>query len=124
MKKLVIILVLVSYGFSSFGVRMHLQYCCGKLESFNFSSPNRMHCTGSKSHLSKPCCENKDVFLKLHGEQETSKIFHPCFKGHAISHQTVIVLLPVERKLQTSTLFNQPPTGSPPVFILNCVFRI
>src|SRR5215217_2349586 len=65
MKKLVIILVLVSYGFSSFGVSMHLQYCCGKLESFNFSLPKRMHCTSSKSHLSKPCCENKDVLLKI-----------------------------------------------------------
>src|SRR5215203_588793 len=105
MKKLVIILVLVSYGFSSFGVRMHLQYCCGKLESFNFSLPKTMNCTGIKNHLSKPCCENKDVFLKLGSEQETSKVFHPSFNGHPINPQSAIALLPVERRLQTSTLF-------------------
>jgi hypothetical protein len=125
MKKLLVILVLLAYSFSSFGVNLHLHNCCGKFESLSFSSRVNTNCTGNKSHLfSKPCCEDKDVLLKLSTEQEVPKIFYLHFDGHAIRPIAVIVAQTISYRSQIVQLSNQPATGSPPIFILNCVYRI
>lgn len=127
MKKLLVILLLLLYSVSSLGVVIHLQYCCGKLESFGLSSEKKMNCTGHKTHeLTNPCCDEKQAVLKLSNDQEPSKVFYAHFGAHAINphRETTYLDSSISCKLSSSVLVNQSPPTSPLLFILNCTYRI
>ena len=128
MKKLVVILLLIMYGASTYGMTLHFHYCCGKLKNIDFTSPKNKHCGRGKTHTmgSKPCCDNKQVEIKLKGEQTPAKILQALFHSDALKpfHQEYFILSPVESKKLVPEIFAPPPAPSQPLFILNCVFRI
>lgn len=128
MKKLLVILLLIVYGTASFGATVHIHYCCGKLKKVDFTPPKENSCKSGKAHMmgSKPCCDNKQVELKIKSEQDASKVFHASFYVDAIQavHRNYFVLAPLQNKNLLPEVFAPPPIASNPLFILNCVFRI
>src|SRR5215217_4895397 len=128
MKKLVVILLLIMYGASTYGMTLHFHYCCGKLKNIDFTSPKNNHCGRGKTHTmgSKPCCDNKQVEIKLKGEQAAAKTFHPAFHYDVLKpvYQQYFVSTPAESKKLVPEIFAPPPSSPQPLFILNCVFRI
>lgn len=127
MKKLLVILLLMVYGTASFGMTLHIHYCCGKLKSVDFTPPKEKDCAMGKANISsKKCCDNKQVELKLQSEQDASKVYQSSFHVDAVQliHQAHFVLTPFENKKLLPEVFAPPPITSNSLFILNCVFRI
>lgn len=128
MKKLLVILLLMVYGTSSFGMTLHFHYCCGKLKAIDFTPPKDRHCGNSKMELmgNKPCCDDKEVSIKIKGEQSPAKVFQASFQAEAIkpAQQVYLVSTPFETKGLLPEIFAPPPKLSQPLFLLNCVFRI
>lgn len=116
------------YGTSSFGMTVHFHFCCGKLRAVDLNPPKDNHCNKSTSYQmgEKPCCENKQVELKVSGEQEFAKVYYSSFSPDAIKPlmQDLLVFSPVQAKRLVPEIFAPPPTSSNPIYILNSVFRI
>jgi hypothetical protein len=61
MKKSIILLLLVLYGFSSSGLSVYVHYCCGKIDKINFSAKHKSKCPAGADHaFKKSCCESKE----------------------------------------------------------------
>ncbi|MBD0350811.1 MAG: hypothetical protein M3342_09125 [Bacteroidota bacterium] len=127
MKKIGIILILMLYGASSFGITVHFHYCCGKLDKIDFTPPKDNHCGNGKTHKmgSKPCCDNKQVAFKITGEQNVAKVYQSSFHFDAVKpfHQDYFVSSPLKSKNLLPEIF-APPPSSQPLFILHRIFRI
>lgn len=127
MKKLLVILLLMVYGTASFGATVHFHYCCGKLKKVDFTLPKENSCS-SKAHLmgSKPCCDDKQVELKIKSEQAASKVLQSTFHVEAIQpiQRAYFVLSPFQNKKLLPEVFAPPPITTNSLFLLNCVFRI
>lgn len=127
MKKFLVILLLLVYGFSSSGMTVNLHYCCGKLKSISWSSAPEKGCGSDHKMGSKPCCETKQISGKEHGDQEVQP-----FVSKKLVHFTEVLFPPAEAsvvkhqpmKSGFATLAPPPNLSSPPLFILHCVYRI
>ena len=88
MKKLVVILIILVYGLSSTGAIVNLDYCCGKLADISLLPVEKKDC---KDNCMKPmsCCDSKQVFLKVKGEQEVAAKWVSVQK-HSSSGETII----------------------------------
>jgi hypothetical protein len=128
MKKLLVILLLIMYGTSSFGMTVHFHFCCGKLKAVDLTPPKDNHCNSSKSYQigEKPCCENKQVEIKVSGEQDFAKDFYVPFSPVAIKPVQLDLFFsdPLVGKRLLPEVFAPPPKSSQPLYILNSVFRI
>lgn len=128
MKKLLVILLLIMYGTSSFGMTIHFHYCCGKLKKIDLTPPKESDCKAVSTHMmgAKRCCDNKQVELKIKSEQDASKVFHPSFHLDAAEplQHNYSAFTPLQNKKLIPEVFAPPPIASQPLFILNCVFRI
>jgi hypothetical protein len=121
-KKILVILLLLVYGFSSTGMTLHFHYCCGKLDKVDFAAPARKHCAGeeNKKMGSKPCCENKELNLKITTTQNSGKVLYPSFTSIAIYPVQSYIFLPasVIPKKIISGFFGSPPLSTD----LNCLY--
>jgi len=126
MKKIFVILLLMMYGASSFGMTVHFHYCCGKLKNIDFTPPNNIHCGKTHQMGSKPCCDSKKVEIKITDEQNPAKVYYPAFDLDAIKpiQQDYFVSSPFENKNLLPETFAPPPKTSQHLYVLNCVFRI
>lgn len=79
-KKLAILLILLVYGVSSFGISVHFHYCCGKLKDVNIITvANSCGMDHKKGDL--PCCDDKEVSLQIKSDQHASKTFYSSFQN-------------------------------------------
>src|SRR4051812_8247477 len=75
MKKFFAVILFLVYGLSSSGMTLHLHYCCGKLKNVQLTPVEKKHCGTAKQHsVSKPCCNEKEISLKLKGDYDSAKI--------------------------------------------------
>lgn len=127
MKKFLVIVLLLLYGASSFGMSMHLHFCCGKLKNIDFTAPKPKPCHTGKMHtmVGKPCCNDKEINLKIKGEQTPAKVFQTSFQSVAIKpvELTVFVSAPFESKKLLPEIFAPPPLEKD-FNHLYCVYRI
>jgi hypothetical protein len=72
MKRLFSLILLLVYGVTSFGITLHLHYCCGKLDKLSFVSKAPTACKFENSIHNKGCCNNKDYELKIKADQDVS----------------------------------------------------
>lgn len=126
MKKILVILFLLAYGFSATGMTLHLHYCCGKLKSIEWAPVSDNECGEKHSMGSKPCCETKKISNSNDTDQEyllvASKLVK--FSKQPLVHADVVV-----RPVGTTFAIQyfspvSPPHPSSPLFIQYCVFRI
>jgi len=124
LKKLVVILLIMVYGLSSSGMTIQFHYCCGKLKSIGLTSVSEQQCGMKHSMQNKRCCDDKQVELKLKGEQKTEQakivFFTPdlpkrveySFEPQFVSSTAIV-----------PEIFAPPPLGNP-LYILHSVYRI
>jgi hypothetical protein len=126
MKKLLVILFLLAYGFSASGMTVHLHYCCGKLKSIEWAPVSDNECGEKHSMGSKPCCETKKISNSNDADQEYLLVAAKMakFSKLPVVHTDAVVVQ--ARTISTFQYFSpvSPPHPSSPLFIQYCVFRI
>lgn len=126
LKKLAVIVLLMVYGLSSSGMTIQFHYCCGKLKSIQLSPVSEKKCgmKHSMKMLSKPCCNDKQVELKLKGDQKTGQAkFVFCTPDAPQREEFVFYSQPLVSKTIIPEIFAPPPLSSP-LYMLHCVYRI
>ena len=126
MKKLLIILTMLVYGLSATGATIHLHYCCGELESVSLSATHNKDCP-EKSGDYKPCCDNKQVDLKIKADQNLAAKWVATFADLSTAcpvagYQGVVL----QNTLIVHAYSNGPPVHRAvvPLYIKHCIFRI
>ena len=127
LKKLAVILLLMVYGLSSSGMTIQFHYCCGKLKSIKLSPAGEKQC-GMKHSMSKmlnkPCCNDKQVELKLKGDQRTEQAKFVFFTPDLPQKSEFIFTSePLVAKTIIPEIFAPPPLTDP-LYIFHCVYRI
>ncbi|HJW15987.1 MAG TPA: hypothetical protein VJ499_02655 [Flavisolibacter sp.] len=127
MKKILVIALLLVYGFSSTGMTLQLHYCCGKLKSVELAPVKDPGC-GSKHKMgSKPCCETKNINAKSKADQDNYRLVYKIANPSApvLWHGIEPGISLNAPDLQfTPHLYASPPLLSRSLFLLNKVFRI
>ncbi len=128
MKKLVLILLIITYSMSSFGVSSKEFYCCGKLKSVSLSLVNTGTAKCSKGGLEDGCCKLKFITLKVKDNHFAS--VHPeapvKHSVELLSYSTTYEpLVFTSQKVDVINGSHAPPLHKGiPIYISNCVFRI
>lgn len=118
---------MLMYGLPSTGASLYLHYCCGKLDTVSFSVQHKDGCM-QKSSVSKTCCNNVAIDLKLDTDQQP-------FAAWVSYLPTVTAPIAILQDWQLTTPAVEAvkchwSTGPPiikatiPVYLKNCVFRI
>ncbi len=126
MKKLLLVLMIMVYGFSSTGATVQLHYCCGKLLNITWGSVEEKDCGMQEKMGSKPCCETKSVSAK---DKDQDQEFYTLTPGAKIAIEPLTFFsnlqpLPGNNTFIAERIVHSPPLLSSSIFILNCVFRI
>ena len=59
MKKFFVLIIAMTYVFSSMGMNVAVHYCKGKLQNIEWKDQNKKGCCGKDKSESKKCCKNK-----------------------------------------------------------------
>ena len=125
LKKLFSIILLLVYGLSSSGMTVQFHYCCGKLKDIKLTPVSEKQCRMNHSFGKKPCCDSKQVELKLKADQKTEQSVKFSFFTPALTKQQsgIVVLEPEIEKTILPEVVAPPPLQNP-LYILHCVYRI
>jgi hypothetical protein len=126
MKKLIVILISLVYGFSSTGAIVTLDYCCGKLANITLLPVEKRDCQDD-CLKAKSCCDSKQVYLKVTGEQEVAAKWLSTQKQSISPVALISVPFDLADKFKATNKFSTgPPVGPSPIplFIQHCLFRI
>jgi hypothetical protein len=127
MRKTLVILLMLVYGYSATGMTLHLHYCCGKLKSIEWSPVTDNECGEKHNMGTKPCCETKQISSSKSTDQEYSLMVTDPAK---FSKEAIVVYsnpTPVSTNTKVPAkpgLAQSPPHSAHPLFIQFCVFRI
>ena len=113
MKKILVVILLVTYAFASSEASVDLHYCMGKLIGWNFdyTSKNDCHNCGMQTKPDKGCCDNKQLILRIDREQQATY--------HTVSlNSDLAAILPVssftnDALFKSSTIANPSIHGPP-----------
>lgn len=125
MKKLFAIMLLLVYGLSSSGMTLHFHYCCGKLKKVDLTPVKEDQCGTQHKMGSKPCCDDKQVSLKLKAEQNHAKALNYSFSITGIKpiQPEYRVSTPIQTKNLIPEVFAPPPLQKD-FNHLYCIYRI
>lgn len=130
MKKTGIILLLLIYSASSFGVTVHLHYCMNKLAGWTLWHHGNNEKCGKCGMAGKKngCCKDEHKFFKIkteHQNGDVAKLIQPVLSpviavpvynySDNISYRPVTISYPVS---------HAPPLQGTPLFVQYCVFLI
>jgi hypothetical protein len=128
MKKISLILLILIYSISSFGIGIKQFYCCGKLESttLSFLQVEKKKC--DRDDGTSGCCKTEFKSFKIKDSHIAAADIHapgayttdlcfsvPAFEILALSKQTSVV----------ANAAHAPPLQQGiPIYILDCTYRI
>jgi hypothetical protein len=126
MKQFFAAILFLVYGLSSSGMTLHLHYCCGKLKTVQLSAVEKKKCGSMSRHMvSKPCCAEKEISLKIKGDYNAAKVLLAPLQTPVIlsaeSHPGIFELRHSSGLIPE--VFAPPPLGRD-LSSLYCVFRI
>ena len=130
MKRFLVTILAIIYLAVSSGATVHLHYCMGKLRSWSLSDKGAAKCVSCGMHKAghTGCCHDELKQVKLEKDQ---KITDPSFLFLSISPLASPVTFDNGSVIYSSSLVINYPTahapprsGTVPVFVLNCNFRI
>lgn len=128
MKKLIVILLLLGYGLSSFGMTLHVHYCCGKVDQVKLVPVKDHACGVNKSEKKKGCCDDRQVELKLKADYKNELSAWVEFKSFTeaivVDNFLPIAAIVSNRHYSSRQIFSPPPGGSVPLYIKHCIYRI
>lgn len=126
MKKIFVISLMLIYGTSSFGMTVYFHYCCGKLKTIDLVPAERV-CKMTKAHKmnANPCCESKEVNLKINDDHSLSKIITSAWQPVVlnISYFGNINVHWLDLHQRVPEIFSPPPLPAD-LNKLHCVYRI
>ncbi len=127
MKRVLLIIILISYSVVSLGISVNYFYCCDKVKTVSFAVNTEIK--DSKIASKKGCCDNRTVILKLksdqkNGEQAAFDLAAPLSPAilyihddYKVANLAIISLI--------NPFYKRPPSlNLPSRNILFCVFRI
>ena len=126
LKKPILILVLIVYMLSTFGISINKDYCCGKLRatSFFFHQQNNKAC---KKSFDNGCCKTESVYYQLTDSHfksiSTSIIFYRA-DIHKFSDFTFQDYFFETQNRLVQVITDPPDIYSRNIFLLCCNFRI
>jgi hypothetical protein len=125
MKKFFAGLLFLVFGLSSSGMTLHLHYCCGKLKNVQFSPVEKKHCGSGRHAVSKPCCDEKEISLKLKGDFNTAKVAIASVQSPAVPSVETgpVTFEPHHLPKLIAEVFVPPPIHQD-IAAFYCVFRI
>lgn len=127
-KKLLVIVLMMLYGFTSTGMSLQFHYCCGKLKNIDISlSTTSVHKKCGMEHKmgAEKCCQTKlvvsaqDDFYSF-SEVKANPVFFICLLPVSYTYTSPLNIL---GEAPTPAI-KAPPESSNPLFILHRVFRI
>ena len=125
LKKIVAIALLLVYGLSSSGMTISFHYCCGKLKDIKLSPVTEKPCGMKHGFSKKPCCDDKQIELKLKADQKTEQAAKFIFPAPALTKQEadIFIFHPFVYSTRVPEIFAPPPLQNP-LYILHCIYRI
>ncbi len=128
MKKLVIILVLVAFGFSSAGMTLHVHFCCGRLDMVKLVPVNDDHCPIDHKERQNNCCDDKQVEIKIKEDYKNEKSTQLKLKGHESDGYSMPAAARIANPIKSglNSITTNSPAASPPlkIYKANCIYRI
>lgn len=128
MKKTTVILLLLIYSLSSFGVALKEFYCCGHLKSITVTLADVEKNNGEKKNKKDGCCNTQFQSFKVKdnhvaaGHIIAPAIFCLGITANFLSFQPGILPLISEKIIEVT--YPPPLHRNTPLFISNCVFRV
>lgn len=127
MKKLLVLLLLLSYGLSSFGMTLHIHYCCGKVDNVKLAPVKDHSCGVDKPGKKKACCDDKQVDLKIKADYKNESSAWLKIKSFAeapvVAHFFQVVAAG-SNVFDYRKNYSPPHERSVPLYIQHCIYRI
>lgn len=128
MKKSAVILLILIYSLSSFGVALKEFYCCGQLRSITVTLADVERNDSEKKDKKGGCCNTEFQSFKVKdnhvasGHITTPPVLYSDLHTNFLSFQGVI--LPLDNEKTTDVSYPPPLHPGISIYISNCVFRI
>ena len=127
-KKLSIIFLLFIYGITIVGATIHVHYCMNRLISWGIGQSKEAICStcGMEKMKSSGCCKDEQKQVKTEKEHPRALIPSEVSKSFCIIEEAYPVYnFNYQREVRISqNISKAPPGNSPPLYILNQVYRI
>jgi hypothetical protein len=128
MKKIALILLIITYSLSIFGIGIRQFYCCGQLQSSTISFVQEVKEKCGKDASMSNCCKTKFKSLKIKDSHIPSDgITSPVkqFTDHLLFTPYFEIMPLVAKPIGITNASHAPPLHSGiPVYILFCTYRI
>ncbi len=126
MKKLLLLLLTTVYAIAALGVTLHFYYCCHKLSSVSVSSVQPVD---SCKKMSKGCCTNKTISIKLTTDQDKTSVHNLVIPAFSYIPTSCFVITDnnhqySEQLIKPKNPLIYPPPNLPSRQIRYCIFRI
>ncbi|HMJ47577.1 MAG TPA: hypothetical protein VK498_09615 [Ferruginibacter sp.] len=125
MKKLLLSIITFIYLSVSSGIAMEIHYCMGQRAGVDMYATKAGKCSRCGMTEKKGCCNDEHKFYKLTTDQKTVANDHD-FHSPVVLHETVYSIpeLLFTKNTALTLSNNSPSPGGPPLFILNCTYRL
>ncbi|MBX3258058.1 MAG: hypothetical protein KF862_28255 [Chitinophagaceae bacterium] len=117
MKKIILSIVLIAYGFASLGVSLNYLYCCDQLKEIKVSLTSQHEDDCDMEMGDKKCCDNKTVTLKIATDQRHNLVQDHHFQQPLLS--TVPPLQYFDVRAISSIQAHPQYYNLPPPLVLN-----
>ncbi|MBC7553170.1 MAG: hypothetical protein H7257_04250 [Taibaiella sp.] len=128
MKKLIALVLMVTYTACAVGFTFSFHYCGGHYKQICFTADTENGCCEGNEHKSN-CCEDKVIKAKFKSDQSSSaKVFLlKVFSPQAVLNQYVVfqqIITHENYQTYVSNDSSPPITSGVPIYLMNRVFRI
>lgn len=127
MKKLIVILLLLGYGLSSFGMTLHIHYCCGKVDTVKLTPTNDHGCGVKDKSKKKGCCDDRQVEFKIktdYKNEPSAWIKFNSFTESPVIDGSLVVTIDNNPNFGYPQNFSSFPGNAVPLYIKHCIYRI
>ncbi len=126
MKRLLTLILAITYFCISSGFVVSVHYCMGKVSKATIEIASAKSCVCGKKEM-KGCCKTESKFIKLSDNHQANTANVSIISPYHIVPVFYTINNTIIASGNTKLAFNNhsPPIVSPqPIYILNCVFRI
>ncbi len=131
MKRFIVFIVLLAYGFSSIGATVHYHYCMNEFEGWSLLQNKDSKCgkCGMKEDVSKKsCCKDEQKEFKLKTDHQKGNVedyvkvfFTPILLSQLLNYT---IAIPNVTKLCYCNYHPPPDIGTQNLQVLYCTFLI
>ena len=126
MKQFLTIAVLLVYSLASSGYTLNVHYCCGKIDSINFTPATAASCQHGREMNDGPCCADRSVHFDVDDTLPAPTVAAPlpvlCTLPGLLLPAPVVA--PVQEPACLTSFSDSSPPLPAPLTVLFCTFRI